>query len=75
MPAVQPQKVRLVEPLEVKERYLEIRKVGSHEVIATVEVLSPKNKIGEGRKIYLKKRQTILASASHFVEIDFLRVP
>jgi hypothetical protein len=74
IPTVQPQKVRLVEPIEVKERYMEIRKVASHEVIAAVEVLSPKNKIGEGRKIYLKKRQTILASASHFVEIDFLRV-
>jgi Protein of unknown function (DUF4058) len=74
MPTVMPQKVRLVEPIEVKERYLEIRKVGSHEVIAAVEILSPKNKIGEGRKIYLKKRQTILESASHFVEIDLLRV-
>jgi Protein of unknown function (DUF4058) len=74
MPMVQPQKVRLVEPIEVKERYLEIRKVGSHEVVAAMEVLSPKNKIGEGRKIYLKKRQTILESASHFVEIDLLRV-
>jgi Protein of unknown function (DUF4058) len=74
IPRVMPQKVRLVEPIEVKERYLEIRKVGSSEVIAAIEVLSPKNKIGEGRKIYLKKRQTILASASHFVEIDLLRV-
>jgi Protein of unknown function (DUF4058) len=74
MPTVQPQKVRLVEPIEVKERYLEIRRVGSHEVVAAMEVLSPKNKIEEGRKIYLKKRQTILESASHFVEIDLLRV-
>jgi Protein of unknown function (DUF4058) len=74
LPTAQPQKVRLIEPIEVKERYLEIRKVGSHEVIAAIEVLSPKNKRGEGRKIYLKKRQTMLESASHFVEIDLLRV-
>jgi hypothetical protein len=74
MPTAQPQKVRLVEPIEVKERYLEIRKVGSKEVIAAIEVLSPKNKRGEGREIYLKKRQVILESASHFVEIDLLRV-
>jgi Protein of unknown function (DUF4058) len=74
MPTVMPQKVRLIEPIEVKERYLEIRKVGSHEVVAAIEVLSPKNKIGEGRRIYLRKRQTILESASHFVEIDLLRV-
>jgi Protein of unknown function (DUF4058) len=74
LPIAQPQKVRLVEPIEVKERYLEIRKVGTHEVIAAIEVLSPKNKKGEGRKVYLKKRQAILESASHFVEIDLLRV-
>jgi Protein of unknown function (DUF4058) len=74
MPTAQPQKVRLVEPIEVKERYLEIRKVGSKEVIATIEVLSPKNKRGEGREVYLKRRQGILKSTSHFVEIDLLRV-
>ena len=71
--ATQPQRVRLVEPIEVKERYLEIRKVGTHEVIVAIEVLSPKNKRSEGRKIYLRKRQTILESATHFVEIDLLR--
>jgi len=68
--AHQPQRVRLVEPIEVKERYLEIRKVGTHEVIVAIEVLSPKNKRSEGRKTYLRKRQTILESATHFVEID-----
>ncbi len=73
-PLAQPQKVRLVEPIEVKERYLEIRKVGSHEVIAAIEVLSPRNKQGIGRKIYLDKRQRLLETASHFVEIDLLRV-
>ena len=71
--AHQPQRVRLVEPIEVKERYLEIRKVGTHEVIVAIEVLSPKNKRSEGRKIYLRKRQTILESATHFIEIDLLR--
>ena len=76
--ATQPQRVHLVEPIEVKERYLEIRKVGTHEVIVAIEVLSPKNKRSEGRKIYLRKRQTTLKSATyesatHFVEIDLLR--
>jgi hypothetical protein len=74
LPITQPQKVRLVEPIEVKERYLEIRKVGSHEVIAAIEVLSPRNKQGMGRKIYLEKRQRLLETASHFVEIDLLRI-
>lgn len=71
---VRPQSVILPMPLEVKERYLEIRAAGSDAVIAVVEVLSPTNKRpGEGRRIYNAKRQTVLGSASHLVEIDLLR--
>jgi len=69
-----PQQIQLPTPVEVKERYLEVREVGTHDVITVIEVLSPKNKrSGEGRKIYEKKRQRVLASLSHFVEIDLLR--
>jgi hypothetical protein len=71
---VQPQSVLLPMPLEIKERYLEIRAAGSDAVIAVVEVLSPTNKRqGEGRRIYSAKRQAVLGSASHLVEIDLLR--
>jgi hypothetical protein len=39
-----------------------------------IELLSPKNKrSGKGREDYEAKRLDILASASHLVEIDFLR--
>ena len=42
--------------------------------IAVIEVLSPKNKRkGDGRVAYEAKRQKILDSASHLVEIDLLR--
>jgi hypothetical protein len=59
---------------EITERYLEIRSVPSKEVICVIEVLSPKNKrTGEGRTTYETKRQKILASATHLVEIDLLR--
>jgi hypothetical protein len=38
------------------------------------ELLSPKNKRpGEGRMAYLRKRNQVLASVSHLVEIDLLR--
>lgn len=71
---VQPQSVILPMPLEIKERYLEIRAAGSDAVITVVEVLSPTNKRpGEGRRLYNAKRQTVLGSASHLVEIDLLR--
>jgi Protein of unknown function (DUF4058) len=69
-----PQPVVLPMPTEVKQRYLEIREASSHAVITVIEVLSPTNKRkGAGRAAYEKKRQTILASASHLVEIDLLR--
>ncbi|PSN10861.1 hypothetical protein C7271_25355, partial [filamentous cyanobacterium CCP5] len=69
-----PQRVRLPMPIEIKERYLEVREVGSDAVITVVEVLSPKNKRqGKGRTLYETRRQSVLASASHLVEIDLLR--
>ena len=76
MIAVQPppQQVTLPVPTEIKERYLEVREVGSNAVITVVEVLSPKNKRpGQGRTLYENKRQHILGSSSHLVEIDLLR--
>lgn len=68
--------IRVTLPLteEITERYLEIREVKTGKVITVVEVLSPKNKrVGEGRDKYLTKRQKILDSATHLVEIDLLR--
>lgn len=73
VPTTQPQQVQLVEPIEIKERFLEVRAVQTHEVVTVIELLSPKNKRGDGRISYLKKRQAVLGSQSHLVEIDFLR--
>jgi Protein of unknown function (DUF4058) len=57
-----------------KERYLQVRELGTDAVITVIELLSPKNKrSGKGREDYEAKRLDILASASHLVEIDFLR--
>lgn len=70
----QPERVTLPIPEEVQERYLEIRDVGSDQVITVIEVLSPKNKrSGAGRTIYETKRAKILASLTHLIEIDLLR--
>jgi len=71
---VQSKPVVLPMPVEVKERYLEVREVGTDAVITVLEVLSPKNKRnGKGRTTYEEKRRTILGSLSHLVEIDLLR--
>jgi hypothetical protein len=72
--ATQPERVTVPMLTEVTERFLEIREVGSARVITIIEILSPKNKRpGEGRLQYLKKRQAVLSSQTHLVEIDLLR--
>jgi hypothetical protein len=69
-----PKQIQLPMPVEVKQRYLEVREVGTHQVITVIEVLSPKNKrYGVGRTAYENKRQRVLASESHLIEIDLVR--
>ncbi|KYC42504.1 hypothetical protein WA1_21320 [Scytonema hofmannii PCC 7110] len=59
---------------EVEEGFLEVREVGTGEVVTAIELLSPKNKrSGEGRRAYESKRQKIFSSLTHLVEIDLLR--
>lgn len=71
---VRPQRVRVPMALELKERYLQVRELGTDAVITVIELLSPKNKrSGKGREDYESKRLDILASSSHLIEIDFLR--
>ncbi|NET90071.1 MAG: DUF4058 family protein [Kamptonema sp. SIO1D9] len=73
-PPTQPVTVTIPLPETVKEWYLEVRAVGSGKVITVIEILSPKNKrAGEGRNQYERKRQKILGSSTHLIEIDLLR--
>jgi hypothetical protein len=54
--------------------FLEIRDRRSRELITVVELLSPANKRpGPDREQYLAKRQGLLSSRAHLVEIDLLR--
>lgn len=64
----------LPQPEEIKQRYLEIRRAESHQVVTAIELLSSANKIGrEGREQYERKRLKILGSQTNLVEIDLLR--
>jgi hypothetical protein len=73
-PPVEPIAVTVPVAEEVQERYLEIREVATGAVITAIEILSPKNKrAGEGRQAYERKRNQVLASMTHLVEIDLLR--
>jgi len=62
---------------EVVESFVEIRALDENRpVVTTIEVLSPRNKTGgsEGRQLYRQKQREILASHTHLLEIDLLRL-
>ena len=62
-------------PQEQRESYLLIKERESREVVTVIELLSPNNKRrgSDGREIYLNKRESILQTRSHLVELDLLR--
>lgn len=58
-----------------RQAFLEIRDRASRELVTVIEVLSPSNKrTGPDREQYLAKRNQLLLSNVHLVEIDLLRV-
>ena len=54
--------------------FVEIRDAASRELVASIEVLSPTNKRGEGLAQYRERRRELLAAPAHFIEIDLLRI-
>jgi hypothetical protein len=57
------------------ESYVQVVDVRSgHRVVTTIEVVSPTNKrAGEGKRLYLQKRQDMIRGGANIVEIDLLR--
>ncbi len=73
-PTTQPITVTIPMPETIRQGYLEIRQVGTEEVITAMEILSPINKkSGAARQKYETKRQKILGSFTNLIEIDLLR--
>lgn len=62
-------------PEEIREPYVEIHLRGSGEVVALIEILSPGNKRpgSDGRREYLAKRESVLPTRVHLIELDLLR--
>jgi hypothetical protein len=69
-----PLQLATVMPHRVPQVSIEIRDVARREPVTAIEILSPTNKRGESYREYLDKRQRILLSAAHLVEIDLLRL-
>jgi len=60
---------------KIADRYLEIRDTASLEVVTTIEILSPFNKRpgAQGFDAFQNKRSAVMASPTHWIEIDLLR--
>lgn len=62
----------MTDPIEIP--WLAIRKRENDHMVAVIEVLSPTNKSPrDGRNEYLHKRNLLLRSQAHLIEIDLLR--
>jgi hypothetical protein len=73
-PSSQPIPVIVPIPESIRLGYLEIREVKTKDVVTAIKLLSPVNKRpGKGRQTYENKREQVLGSLTHLVEIDLLR--
>jgi hypothetical protein len=74
-----PLRMRTVIRVPVPHYRIEIRDRLKRQLVTAIEFLSPSNKRGTGRRKYLRKRERILNSDAHLIEIDLLhqgeRVP
>jgi hypothetical protein len=52
---------------------IEIRDIAKRQLVTVIEILSPTNKRGDGFQEYRDKRERILRSTAHLMEIDLLR--
>jgi hypothetical protein len=55
---------------EIRETWIEIRRLPDLELVTVIELLSPTNKAGTGRLEYLEKRHELHTRRVNLVEID-----
>jgi hypothetical protein len=67
-----PATIRVLIEEEIRQTYLQIVRHSDRKLVAVLELLSPSNKVGDGRAQYLAKRQAVLLSDAHLFELDLL---
>jgi hypothetical protein len=72
---VAPVVLTLPMPERKRQAFLTVRERETTAVVTVIEVLSPDNKRAgsDGRREYLRKREAVLESDAHLVELDLLR--
>jgi hypothetical protein len=58
---------------EVPVTTVEIRDVADRRLVTVIEILSPVNKRGDGLREYVDRREALLKTQTHLLEIDLLR--
>ncbi len=72
VPAAPIQRVAMpMEPMRL--RSVRLYTTDTRKLVTSIEILSPVNKRGEGLEVYRLKRDRILRSDVHLIEIDLLR--
>lgn len=61
-------------PEPLTHHTVEIREAAQRRLVTAIEVLSPTNKRDDGREEYAAKREELLSSSAHLIEIDLIRV-
>jgi hypothetical protein len=71
----EPVEVTTVFDEEIHESFVKVIERKSKQVVTVIEILSPTNKVpgSAGREQYTAKREDVLRSQTHWVEIDLLR--
>jgi Protein of unknown function (DUF4058) len=69
---LEPVTMSLIIEEETHARHIEILYRPDHTLVATLELLSPTNKEGPGRALYLAKRNALFHQPVHLVELDLL---
>lgn len=60
--------------VEIREPYVEIFRTSSHQLVTSIEFVSPTNKsTTKGRRLYVKKQRELRQAGIHLVEVDLLR--
>lgn len=72
-PVITPPTLEVKENDQVSQLTVEIRDVAQRRLVTVIEILSPANKIGRGYREYQLRRQEILDTQTHLLEIDLLR--
>jgi hypothetical protein len=67
---IAPVRVLTAMPSRLPQSSIEIRDVKGRNLVAAIELLSPVNKRGRSRQEYIERRNKMLASTAHLIEID-----